>query len=351
MGLAVFKKQFITSIFLSLFSLASTAQQATLETASATIVSTPLEYQLDGAIEAVNQATLSAEVSGRIEAINFDVDDRVKKGDVIVRIRDNEYRARLQKAKAALDEAQAGFDDATREFKRIKGLYKDKVISQAGFDKASANLESSKARVAASQANVSEAQEQLNNTVIHAPYSGIVIERHVELGESTSVGQPIMSGYAIGKFRVNVNVPQSIINAVREFRQARVFLLDGQTSIAPSNLTIFPFADPQNHSFRVRADLPESDQNIFPGMLVKISFVIDQGQRLMIPAGALVRRSEVIGVYVVNDDQQVSFRQVRTGYADSETIEITAGLEAGEDVAIDPVAAGIQLKANWKTSQ
>ena len=315
------------------------------------MVSSPLEYQLDGVIEATKQATLSAEVSGRIEAINFDVDDRVKKGDVIVRIRDNEYRARLEKAKAALAEAQAGFDDAQREFKRIRGLYKDKVVSKAGFDKASANLESGKARVAASQANVSEAQEQLNNTVIHAPYSGIVVERHVELGESTSIGQAIMSGYAVGELRVNVNVPQSIINAVRKFRLAGVNLLDNGASIESSKLTIFPFADPKNHSFKVRIDLPETDVNIFPGMLVKVSFVIDQSKRLTIPAQALVYRSEVIAVYVIDSDAQVSFRQIRTGQTTGEAVEITAGLEAGEMVAIDPVAAGIQLKAHWNATQ
>ena len=351
MGLEVFKKQFLSSILLSFFALSSTAQQPTLETTPATMVSAPLEYQLDGVIEASKQATLSAEVSGRIEAINFDVDDRVKKGEVIVRIRDNEYRARLQKARAALAEAQAGLDDAEREFERVQGLLKDKVISRAGFDKASANLESSKARVAASKANVSEAQEQLNNTVIHAPYSGIVVERHVELGESTSIGQPIMSGYAIGELRVNVNVPQSIINAVRAFRLARIDLPDTGESIESSKLTIFPFADPQNHSFKVRIDLPESDARLFPGMLVKASFVIDQSERLTIPAQALVHRSEVIGVYVIDADGQVWFRQVRTGQATAEAVEITAGLTAGEMVAMDPVAAGIQLKAHWNATQ
>jgi len=347
----VFKQQILSSILLSFFALTSIAQQSVLETTPATMVSAPLEYQLDGVIEATKQATLSAEVSGRIEEINFDVDDRVKKGDVIVRIRDNEYRARLQNAKAALAEAQAGFDDAQSEFNRIRGLYKKKVVSKAEFDKASANLESSKARVTASQANVSEAQEQLNNTVIRAPYSGIVVERHVELGESTGIGQPIMSGYAIGELRVNVNVPQTIINAVRKFRQTRVNFLDNSVSIESKKLTIFPFADPKNHSFKVRIDLPESLANIFPGMLVKVSFVIDQSERLTIPAQALVHRSEVIGVYVVNSNAQVSFRQVRTGQASGTTVEITAGLEAGEMVAINPVAAGILLKAHWNAAQ
>lgn len=340
-------RQFSTLILIQLLSFHSMAQQFELKTAPAEIVTAAQEYQLDGVIEAINQATLSAEVSGRIQSINFDVNDIVKQGEIIARIRDREYRARLQKTKAALSEVQTGFDDAGREFKRVEGLFKDKVISRAGYDKASANLESARARVAASKASVSEAQLQLDNTVIRAPYSGIVVARHVELGESINIGQAVMSGYAPGALRVYVNVPQSIINAVRQHRKTRVILLDESGSITTSQLTIFPFADAQSHSFKVRLDLPQSEQPLFPGMLVKVAFVIGQDQRLMIPSQSLVRRSEVIGVYLVDTKQQVSFRQVRTGLTENQRVEIVAGLDAGETVALDPVKAGIRLMAQW----
>lgn len=338
-------------LLLSMLSLPLFAQQAALETSKAATVTMPREYRLDAVIEASRQATLSAQVSGRIESINFDVDDQVNKGDVIVRIRDTEYRARLQKASATLAEAQAGLDDANKEFKRVEGLYKDKVISKAGFDRASANLESAQARVAASRASVNEAQEQLENTVIRAPYSGIVIERHVEMGETTYIGQPIMSGYAIGELRINANVPQSIISAVREHRQATVLNDENQPSIKLSKLTVFPFADPTNHSFKVRLNLPDTASHLFPGMLVKVAFVTGDIQRLMIPASALVQRSEVVGVYLVDPQQQVSFRQVRTGASNRDQIEIIAGLDAGESVALDPVTAGIRLKAQWDAAK
>lgn len=336
---------------LSILSLPLFAQQAALETANATMVTMPLEYRLDGVIEAAKQSTLSAQVSGRIEAINFDVDDQVNKGDVIVRVRDTEYRARLQKASAALAEAKAGFNDAQSEFMRIKGLYKDKVISKASFDKASANLESTQARVAANRASVNEAQEQLDNTIIRAPYSGIVVERHVELGESTNVGQSIMSGYAAGELRVNVNVPQSIINTVRKHRKATILINKDEQVLEARKLTVFPFADPENHSFKVRLDLPETASNLFPGMLVKVAFVTGNIQRLTIPASALVQRSEVVGVYLVGIEQQVIFRQVRSGIYKDDKVEIIAGLDAGESVALDPVAAGIYLKDQWNSPQ
>ena len=308
-------------------------------------ITSPLEYQLDGLVEAAQKSTLSAQVSGRIEVINFDVEDTVNAGDVILRIRDTEYQARLQKARAALTEAKAGLRDAQLEYARASDLVKKKLIAQASFDKIKATLQSAEARVAASEANIAEAQEQLNNTVVRAPYSGVVVERHIELGETTQIGQPIMTGFSLENLRVRVYVPQSLINAVRQHRSARVILGSGQSSIETDALTIFPYANPDNHAFQVRANLTQTDQALYPGMLVKVAFVIDNAQRLVVPASALVYRGEVVGVYVVDDQHKIAFRQVRAGHNFGDKIEILAGLVEDEKIALQPVRAGIALKA------
>jgi RND family efflux transporter MFP subunit len=341
--------RFLLVVFFTL-PVATQAQQGdTLASVRAELISSPLEYHLDGVIEAINQSTLSAQVSGRIEEINFDVDDRVNAGEVIVRIRDNEYRARLQRNRASLAEAKANLKDAQQEFVRIEELIEKKLVSKANFDKAKTILTASEARVAASRALVTESQEQLDNTVVRAPYSGVVVARHIELGETTYVGQKIMTGYSPEYLRVKVNVPQSLITAVRQHRSARVMLLENQLSIATDNLTIFPYANPENHSFQLRADLHESSQSIFPGMLVKVAFIIGQKQRLMVPADSLVYRSEVVGLYVIDENQQPGFRQVRAGEIFGDNIEILAGLDANENVALDPIQAGINLKARKGT--
>ena len=329
------------------WSFLASAQQTEIETTAARMMPVTEEFVLDGVIEAIHQATLSAEVSGRIEAIHFDVDDIVKKGEVLVRIRDGEYRARLEQGKAALSEAKTIFENADREFKRINGLFKDKVVSKAQYDQASATLESSRARVKLALAAAHQVQLQLENTVIRAPYSGVVVARHVETGELTGIGQPIMSGYSIGELRVDVDVPQSIINKIRMHRKARVILLDHKSTIDIDGLTVFPVADSKSHAFRVRINLPEKTNQLFPGMLVKVAFVVDHIQRLLIPLQALVKRSEVTAVYVIDAAQQVQFRQVRSAITEGDRVEIVAGLDDGERIAIDPVQAGIRLKSQW----
>lgn len=316
----------------------------TLQTVTSMRVSMPLQYRLDGVVEARQQATLSAEVAGKIEAVYFDVDDFVEQGEVILRIRDLDYRARRQQAGAALDEANANLQDMQLEFKRNQDLRRQQLISQAVYDKARANLKAAKARQTSAAASLAQADEQLERTVLRAPYSGVVVERHVEPGEAVKPGQPIMTGYGLGELRVTAQVPQSLIGGLRQHRSAEVILLEDGVALEVSKITIYPFANPRNHSFPVRLDLPAMDIRLYPGMLVKVALTIGSTERLMLPQQALVSRSEVNAVYVVDANGKLSFRQVRPGNRYGEQVEILAGLDANEIIALDPVRAGIEHK-------
>lgn len=322
-----------------------------LPTMVSTVSVMPLEYQLDGVVEARRQATLSAEVAGKIEAVYFDVDDFVKKGDVVLKIRDREYRARLEKARATLEEARANLQEQQLDYDRNAGLRKQKLISQAVFDKSSASLKASQARTNSAQANLVQAEEQLGYTVVRAPYSGVVVQRHVEAGESTRPGQPFMTGYAPEQLRVSANVPQSIIARLRKQRRARVVLLEDGRSLEIERITIHPFADPQNHSFPVRLDLSPSQADIYPGMLVKVALTIGESKRLLVPRQALVSRSEINALYLRDSNGKLVFRQVRPGKQYADQVEILAGLDAGETVVLDPVGAGIEIKRRLDSAQ
>ena len=323
---------------------AAASAAESLQTVTSARVPMPLEYRVDGVVEARQQATMSAEVAGKIEVVNFDVDDFVEKGEVILRIRDRDYRAQQQRARAALDEANANLQDVQLEFSRSENLRKQKLISQADFDKARANLKAAQARKIAAEANLEQADEQLDRTVMRAPYSGVVVERHVEPGEAVSPGQPIMTGYSAGELRVTAQVPQSMIGSLRKERSATIILLEEKRTLPVTKITIHPFANPQNHSFPVRLDLPSTDNRLYPGMLVKVALTIGSVDRLLLPQQALVSRSEVNAVYVIGADGRLAFRQVRPGNRFGEQVEILAGLDENEVVALDPVRAGIEHK-------
>ncbi|MBN1379367.1 MAG: efflux RND transporter periplasmic adaptor subunit [Gammaproteobacteria bacterium] len=322
----------------------SFADDAALPIETATLRTVTAEQIFDGTLEAVNRSTVSAQTGGRIIELPFDVNDYVEKGAVIVRFRDTEQRARFDAAKSNLNEAEVRYAEADKEFKRISDVQKKGLLSVAALDTARANLDAARAKRDAAQANLKQAEEALEQTVIRAPYAGIVVERHVELGELATVGKPLMTGLSLEHLRAVVDVPQTFIDKVRAQQAAAVILPDGQR-VAVENLRIFPNADPATHTFRVRAQLSVGEHGVYPGMLVKVAFAVGEKQELTVPADAVVRRSEVTAVYVRDESGDLSLRAIRAGHPTADNrIAVLSGLQPGDQVVIDPINAGIQLK-------
>jgi RND family efflux transporter MFP subunit len=301
-----------------------------------------METAFDGMIEAMNQATVAAQTAGRVVELPYDVGDYVRKDAVIVRFTTTEQRARTSSAEAALAEAKARLLEAQQAFDRIRDLYQRSLVAKAQFDKAAADLDSARARRDSAQAALDEARQGLAYTVIRAPYSGIVVARHVQVGETVQPGRVLMTGLSLEHLRVAVDVPQQHIGPLRKERQARVILPDG-SSLEAAELRIPPSADPATHSFRVLMVLPQGEHGVFPGTLVKVAFVSGEDERLLIPAQAVVRRGEVTGAYVMDGGIQFRYLRVGTPVRDGR-IPVLAGLSAGERVALDPVAAAIAYK-------
>jgi RND family efflux transporter MFP subunit len=308
----------------------------------------PRERVWDGTVEAINQATVSAQTSGRVAEIVCDFNDFVEAGAVIMRFTDTEQRAVLGSAEAALQEAEARFAEAESEFRRIAAMFENETVARARYDQARANFDASQARLESARSGVATAREQLEYTVVRAPYAGIVSERHVEVGESVRPGQPLMSGLSLESLRVNVDVPQSLIDPIR--RIGRAYVYAGEKRIEAERLTFSPIADPQANTFRVRVDLPEGSATLYPGVFVKVGFVVGETERLLVPAAAIVHRSELTAVYRV-DGNDVRLQQIRVGRRYGDRIEVLAGLVAGDEVALDPVRAGIYLKESSQTSE
>ena len=172
-----------------------------------------------------------------------------------------------------------------------------------------------------------------------------MVKRLVEVGESARVGEPLITGLSLEKLRAVVNLPQSLIFTVRHNQQAWVWVgPELETRVKAESLTISSFADPESHTFLVRVNLPLGDQHIYPGMYTKAAFVSGEETRLVIPAQAVAHRSEVTAVYVKDAKGGLSLRQGRLGETLPENqIEVLAGLSAGENVVLDPVAAAAAI--------
>jgi hypothetical protein len=118
----------------------------------------------------------------------------------------------------------------------------------------------------------------------------------------------------------------------------------GDETISSAAVTMFPAADPQSGTFRVRIALPETGKPLAPGMHAKVGFATGEASRTLVPRTAVVERSELRAVYVVTPEGRVVLRQVRLGRPLGDNIEVIAGLARGERVAADPAAAGIEAR-------
>lgn len=291
----------------------------------------------DGVVEAVQQADLGAQTAGRVTEVAVDVDDRVRAGDILLRLTAVEQQAGANIARAQLHAAEAAAVEAETNFRRYSRLAGEQLVSGAQLDQARTARNSAVAARDAARAQLAQARQQAAYTTVHAPFDGIVDARHVEPGESVAPGQPLLSMHSPGALRIEVQVPQTEAAAIAAAGRARILLDDGRAFEAARTI-VHPAADPRSHSIGVRLLLPRIDRGPVPGAIAKVVFPTGGDTTIAIPATAVTQRGELSAVYVVAGDRIV-LRQLRLGERTDGRVEVIAGLHAGETIAADPVAA------------
>jgi RND family efflux transporter MFP subunit len=300
------------------------------------------ERLFDGVVQAVNRATMVAQTSGRVAAVYRDVDDVVPAGALLMRLRATMQRAALLKAQAALRAASARAREAQTRFRRILDMYDQRVVPKADFDRVRAERDAAVARMHAARAALESAAEGVDYTEIRAPYAAVILERLVQVGEAVAPGTPLVKVASLKDLRVVVSIPQSLAATVRRAGKAVVYV--GGRRISALRVTVFPAASALSNTFRVRLALPAGIRGLYPGMLVRTAFLTGVHRRLLVPSGAVVRRSAVTAVYLVQPNGNVLMQQVRLGERRGNRIEVLSGLMAGDRVALDPLAAMQRLE-------
>lgn len=324
--------------------LAQTGESVALKLAQVELREVNQTYSAEGIVEIVRQSTVAAQISGRIVQINFDVGDRVEKGQVILRIDEGEVSQALAGSQAQVAQAQANLARTKAEYERARLLYAQKFISEAGLDKASADYKSAQAQVATTLAGAGQAATTKSFATVIAPYAGVVAARHVEIGEMAVPGKALMTGFDPKGLRVVANIPQYKLNVIKSSTEANIEIPAFQIWTKALAVSVLPISDPHTLTTKARLDLSENLKGVIPGMFARAHFVVGRALKLMVPRTAVVRRSEVTAVYVVSGTS-ITLRQVRLGEsAGLDGYEVLAGLKPGESVAIEPIKAGMLLK-------
>ena len=305
----------------------------------------------DGVVEAVQQADLAAQTAGRVASVAVDAGDRVRSGQVLLRLTAVEQQAGASAARAQLRANEAAAAEAEANYARYESLGQRQYVSRLQLDQARAARDAAVANRDAARAQLAQAAQQADYTTVRAPFDGLVSARRVEPGESVVPGRALLSMHAPDALRIEVALPQTAAAAVRRAAAAEVVLGDGRR-IAATRVTVFPAADAATHTVSVRVDLPTLDDAPAPGTTAKVLFPIATGAGpapMRIPRSAVVQRGELSAAYVL-DGPRLALRQLRLGGERGTQVEVLSGLKPGDRVASDPVAAGQALAAQRKVA-
>lgn len=300
----------------------------------------------DAVVEAVRDTVVSSQVPGAVVALSVRVGDRVQAGQELVRL-DAQAAAQAAAASAAQAEAaRTGAQIAAKELARQRQLFEKQYISQAALDRSQAQFDAAQAQVRAQQAQAGAAQAQAGHYVVRAPYAGVVSEVPVSLGDMATPGRPLVRLYDPRALRITATAPQAMAQNLPATQAAIELPGAGRERIAidPRQLQRLPVVDSATHTVQLRADLPAGLDGVAPGMFARL-WLPGAGTAAalpVVPASAIVRRVEVTGVYVVDDQGRPRLRQVRLGRTapgDAGSVQVLSGLRSGERVALDPQAA------------
>lgn len=302
---------------------------------------------IDGSLQAVQQSVLSAQASGRIASLNVKAGDRVKAGQVLAVIDDRATQAGMAQALAGVAQADAALANAKAAYERTRELRAQGFVAQAALDTAQAQYRALEAGAAAARAGQAQASVAQGHTRLTAPYDGWVLSTHAEAGSLALPGAPILTVYAPQPIRAVVHVPASQQGLAQAASRIEIRLPGTDRWVSPAARTSLPAADAVSQTVEWRLDLSPADSaNQVPGRQTQVRFVGGEAQRLVVPPSALLRRGELTAVYVATprseDQTGFALRAVRTGASHGEAgVEILAGLKAGDQVALDPVRAGL----------
>ncbi len=301
------------------------------------------EIALPGNTQAFNDTPIYARTNGYLKAFYVDIGQRVVKGQLMAVIETPEIDEQLQVSQANLKSAQADLNLANTTSERYQNLLKQDSVSKQETDVAVSGAQAKKAAVDAAEANVRRLQQLQSFERIYAPFSGVVTARNTDIGALIDAGsgsaQPrdLFRIAATGKLRVFVAMPEVYAPAVHDGEQVGLTLDEypGQTfygSLTRNSSAI----DQSSRTLNVEVDVDNAEGKLLPGAYVFAHFALPQGEHTLgVPANTLLFRAEGLRVGLVHNGR-VHLQPVTIGKDNGSTVTISAGLQPGDEIILDP---------------
>lgn len=290
--------------------------------------------RLLGTVEALRESTVAGEVAGLVVGVEFEEGDRVERGDVLIRLQTRDYELRLEEARGRMQESQARLELAQSKLARARELFSDEIISRQDLDDAVSEYTAWQGREVQSHAEVDRLQFDLERSAIRAPFAGVVVRKHSDVGQWLAVGGAVLELVALDLLDVRVDLPERYYRELREGEEATVRFeaLPGFVA-AGRSAGVIPRADPQARTFPVKVRIANRDRRIGIGMLASVELPVGERTRvLIVPKDAVLLQGASEVVYRIGADDTVEAVPVTTGLAAGAWISVDGPLSAGDRV-------------------
>lgn len=339
------------------------ASPAVVETMQARVVQSqqqqvPLNIRSTGTVHARQTAVISAQVIGRIQQVLVREGESVRAGQTLAVLDDAALRSSVDQAQAGVKAAQQQQAAAQTDAKlaastldRYRQLQAENSVSPQEMDEvaqrataASARLEAVSSETDAARAQEAGAHTMLGYTHLVAPFAGVVTARMADPGTLASPGVPLLQVDQAGALQLQATVDESAIATVHKGMKVQV-AIDGVSSadITGTVAEIYPAADPANHSFTVKIDLPSSTP-LRAGMYGTVEFTNGFRQAIVVPHSAVVSRGSLVCAYVLDAQGIAQLRYLTLGAAQGNLVEVLSGISPGEQLVDAPADRDIAGK-------
>ena len=302
---------------------------------------------LSGIVAPVEATKLSFEVTGKIDSIAVNLGDVVKKDQALASLNQRSFKLGQQSAQAKYQQARASLADAQNTYERYVKLLKQGVVSQSGFDNAKANYDANNSAVDVAKAQLDIASKDLQDSVLLAPYDGIITKRAFEPSQQISAGQLAFEIEGNHGLEVQVMVPETLIQQLTKYAILTVnFPVLPELKMLGRITEIGTRAESAN-AFPVTVVLQSESALLRAGMTAEVEFVFEGAGRsghtgpvIKVPVTALsAGLKQKVYVYVYDQtSQQLTRTEVQTENVLDNEVFISSGLKQGDIIATAGVA-------------
>ncbi len=300
-------------------------------------VTQPRYESATGAVKPVHEANVASKILARVLEVNVIAGKRVTAGDVLVRLSNDEQLSRVRQAEADRDSMDAQLQLAKTEQTRAAQLIASNSISRSEYDTALTRVQTTQANMDRASRAVEEAKVYLDFATVVAPFTGVIVDKAVQPGDTVSPGQTLLSLYDPTQMQLVANVRESLAMKLQVGQQLPASMESLGIECLATVSEVVPKADVSSRSFEVKVTGP-CPSGVYSGMFGRLMLPLEDEQLLLIPANTIQRVGQLTFVQV-RSEGLLARRSVQLGRTFKDQIEILSGLKAGEQVLI-PATVG-----------